>query len=161
MKKLILVLVAVLMLASVITACGCPKEEGGAPTITSAQGQKTTSTSIKTTKESSGGDAGWDIPIYPGADQVIKMKTDEDTSDGPRTLEHRMYTTGDSPSDVADFYQDKMPANGWEQEYWTEIMAGSGYMGQFKKGDKDTAVIGIADDSKGGTVINLDRSHYK
>ena len=159
-------MVALLVLAGILTACGggsAEEEEGGAPIVTSAQGQKTTSTSIKTTKTSSGGDAGWDIPIYPGADEVIKMKTDEETSDGPRTLEHRMYTTGDSPGDVADWYLEKMPANGWEQDYWTEIMAGSGYMGQFVKNDKrDAAVIGIAaSDAKGNTVINLDRSHYK
>jgi len=157
----------VLTLALALAACGGgddEEEENGGDEGESPAATKTveaegtpevveTEEPEKTEEPSSGGGGGGatlsDIPVYPGADKT----GDYSSSDAPLPLiggdvdveewedsEWAVYETGDSVDDVADFYKDKMPDNGWEEEGWfdTSILEGAAW-GNFTKDDGDSA----------------------
>jgi hypothetical protein len=153
MKRVMLMVLALLLILSCIniTACSCGEDNG-----------TTTSQTTSLTTGSSGGSESWDdVPIYPGAKQVFKMKGDDTSGGKPITLEKRIYETGANANDVAAFYETKMPANGWEQISWMEIQ--TGFIGQYEKNDgQDNVVIAIASNDKdGGTTISIDKGHFK
>lgn len=89
----------------------------------------------KTEEPSSGGGGGGatlsDIPVYPGADKTGDWSGDDaplpligggdvDLEDWEQS-EWATYETGDSWETVADFYKDKMPDSGWEEEGWSDF----------------------------------------
>ena len=162
MKKVILMALALLLILTCvgITACGGGKENEATPALTKTQGQSPTGTTAKPTQAS--GDAGnWgSIPIYPGSKKIIDLKSDDNEilDDKPAVMEHRTYDTNGNTNDVADFYKEKMPANGWDETMWSEIP--SGFMGQYQKTDEFVG-ISMAPDEKGGTVYNIDWKYVK
>jgi hypothetical protein len=166
MKKVILMMLALLVILTCvgITACGGGKEKETTPVLTKTQGQTPTGVAPKPTQAS--GDAGsWgSIPIYPGSKKIIGLKSDDNETldDKPAVMEHRTYDTGGKVDDVADFYKDKMPANGWNETMWTEL-GQAGYMGQYEKnGGQEIVVLGIAENTQtGGTVYNIDWKYVK
>jgi hypothetical protein len=141
---------AILTLALALAACGGGDDEeeenggdGGAPaaTKTAEAGETETPEVVETqepekTEEPSGGGGGGgaslsDLPVYPGADKV----GDWSSSDVPLPLigggdvdledweesEWASYESGDSWETVADWYRDKMPDDGWEEEGWSHF----------------------------------------
>jgi hypothetical protein len=165
MKKAILMALALLMILSFVsfTACGGGKENETTPALTKTQGQNPTGTTAKPTKTSGDAESFGNIPIYPGSEQIIKLTSDEETlNDKPAIMEHRTYSTNGKVNDVADFYRDKMPANGWNETMWSEL-GGAGFMGQYEKnGGDQIVVLGIAENTQnGGTVYNIDWKYVK
>ena len=131
----------VLMLALALAACGGggdnEKENGAGETETpaatktveadeTAEASKTPKATKTTEPSGDGGASVEDIPIYPGADKVgdwegdyslplLGEDLDVEDYQGNSWAE---YETDDSADDVIDFYRDKMPDNGWNEERW-------------------------------------------
>jgi hypothetical protein len=92
-----------------------------------AQATKTPKATKTTEPSGDGGGASFeDIPVYPGADKVgdwegdyslplLGEDLDVEDYEGNSWAE---YETDDSADDVIDFYRDKMPDNGWNEERW-------------------------------------------
>jgi hypothetical protein len=174
-------LIFVLVLALALGACGGGDEEedengdgGGTPAATKTVAADETEEPEKTVKpekteepSSGGGGASLEnIPVYPGADKVggdsgdYSLPSlagdigDEDYTD----VEWAVYETGDSVGDVGDFYKDKMPDNGWEDEGWYDLTIGvDAAWGSFTRDDGDSAawivVTRNEDDDKTEIVI--------
>jgi hypothetical protein len=154
----------VLVLALALAACG----GGGDEEEENGGGEKETPAATKTveagetaepaetpkpekTEEPSGGGGAslGDVPVYPGAEKV----GDYSGSDVPLPLlgegldveeygdtQWAVYETGDSVDDVASFYKDKMPDNGWEEESWFDTSIGDGVAwGSYTRNDGDVA----------------------
>ena len=141
----------ILTLALTLAACGGggdDEENGGdegekpAATKTVEADETETPEVVETktpeTAEPSGGGGGaslGDVPVYPGAEKVA----DYSGSDVPLPLlggdidveeyadaQWAVYETSDSADDVTNFYKDKMPDNGWEEESWFDTSLGDG-----------------------------------
>jgi hypothetical protein len=165
MKKLTLIFVIIAVLSLLMVgACG---GNGDNEEITTSQTSKpttkptTTEPEITTTESSNGGGGGdltWDdMPVYGGADQIQKGSWSIPADEGGYSkVEWRYYETGDSVSDVIDFYKDKMPDKGWEETMWMDMqeVAWAYYM---KNNEKDGAMIWIAAE-EGETVIAMMRA---
>ena len=124
-KALGIMMVVVLLTTVCLAACGGDNGGNGDTTTTTTTTAATTAvqtTESTTAQPSNGGGDGFtwnDMPIYPGADQVQEFSIsippeDEDYTD----VEWRYYECGASVEDVVDFYKDKMPDNGWEDQIW-------------------------------------------
>ena len=176
-------LIFVLVLALALAACGGGDDEGeeengdgaGTPAATKTVEADETEEPEKTVKPekteepSSGGGGGaslGDVPVYPGADKTGGFSGDYslpslagDIGDEEYTdVEWGLYETGDSVGDVADFYKDKMPDNGWEDEGWFDFTLGAeASWGSFTRDDGDSAAWIVAtrneDDDKTEIVI--------
>jgi len=144
-----------LVLALALVACGGggdEEEEEGTP----SGGQQATATAEKTSeataKPSSGGGGETslkDIPTYPGADKTGEFSGDYslpllgqelDVGEFGNT-EWAVYETSDSVDDVANFYKDKMPDKGWNEENWfdTSTEDGGVAIGSYTRNDGDSA----------------------
>lgn len=103
--------------------------------------------------EFTAGDFTWDdIPLYPGADEAEEFSmamAGGDEGDCGR-LEWRYYEVDGDVEDVASFYEDEMPDNGWEEVMNMDLgeMAWSYWQ---KEGEKIQAYVGVAED--GGDVM--------
>jgi hypothetical protein len=166
MKRIILATLALLLMISFVsfTACGAPDEEETTPALTKTQGQPA-GTTAQNTQQPSGGSESWgDIPIYPGSEKIFNITGDENEilNDKPAVMEHRTYNTNGKLNDVADFYKDKMPANGWNETMWAEL-GEAGYIGQYEKNGGDRIVVlGLAlNTQNNGTVYNIDYKYVK
>jgi hypothetical protein len=114
-------------------------DEGESPAATKTVEAEGTPEVVETeepekTEEPSGGGGGAtlsDIPVYPGADKTGDWSGDDaplpligggdvDLEDWEQS-EWATYETGDSWETVADFYKDKMPDSGWEEEGWSDF----------------------------------------
>ena len=114
----------------------------------------------KTEEASGGGGASLgDVPIYPGAEKVgdysssdvpLPLLTGDLDIEDYESAAWPAYETDDSADDVAAFYKDEMPDNGWEKENWFDISFGEGAAwGSFTRNDGDQAawvVISGTDD---------------
>jgi hypothetical protein len=127
----------------------------------------------KTEEPSSGGGGGGatlsDIPVYPGADKT----GDYSSSDAPLPLiggdvdvedwedsEWAVYETGDSVDDVAGFYKDKMPDNGWEEEGWSDFSFGEGVAwGSYTRDGGDSAAWVFVSGTDDQTEIVIGAAH--
>ena len=163
----------VVMLALALVACGGGDEEEeenggeqeGTPAATKTVEAEETGEVAETpkpekTEEPSGGGGGaslGDVPVYPGADKTGEYSGDSpipllgeglDTEDY-KDAQWAVYETGDSVDDVANFYKDKMPDNGWDEESWFDTSVGDGAAwGGYTRNDGDTAAwvfIGAGD----------------
>jgi hypothetical protein len=173
-KKFILAMGLALLFVLTVTSVMACGGGGGTPSITAqtqSQPQKTTGAVAATAQPQSGGNssasgAGWsDMPIYPGAKENMKVKSDEDETinDKPAVYESRMYMTQDNKDKVVAFYKEKMAANGWEETDWTDTEAGDkgSSIGQYEKNGGDSgAVLQISDTGK-GTLIKMDKKYAK
>jgi len=176
-------LIFVLVLALALAACGGGGDEeengggGGTPaatkTVAAEKTQKPAETGEpektpeKTSEPSGGGGASLgDVPVYPGADKTGGYSGDYslpslvgDLGDEEYTdVEWGLYETGDSVGDVADFYKDKMPDNGWKDEGWFDLTIGvEAAWGSFTRDDGDSAawlvITRNEDDDKTEIVI--------
>ena len=164
MKKVILLMLLLVIILScvIITSCTCGKVSDIIPALTKTQGQAQTQqttptkTTAQTTKPSGNAESFGDIPIYPGADQLYKMKGEEPMDGKSATVEHRLYGTSDSPDKVVAFYKKEMPANGWNETFWSESDLLN--MGTYEKnGQQSVAVIAITSNEEGGSNITLDK----
>ena len=157
----------VLTLALALAACGGGgddegEENGGEdkekPAATKTVEAEGTPEVVETqepekTEEPSGGGGGGaslsDVPVYPGSEKTGDFSSDDvplpliggdaDVEDWEDSA-WAVYETGDSVDDVAAFYKDKMPDNGWEEEGWfdTSFLEGAAW-GNFTKDDGDSA----------------------
>jgi hypothetical protein len=168
MKKISLILVVIAVFALVLVeACGGNNGEEEtttattSATTTTSTAPATTTTAAQTTQPSNGGGGGltWnDMPIYGGADQIQEFNmsfTPEEDEDYSK-MEWRYYETGDDVDDVVDFYKDKMPDNGWDEQMWAD-MGEIAYGMYFKNNEKDAAMVWIASE-EGNTAIALWRA---
>lgn len=122
-KSLTLVLLLALLLTSMtLAACGGDSDDETAPEATATQPEEMTSepteqpTPEDTQQEQpTSGDLSWDdIPIYSGAESE---STDECAAKWQECdmCEHRVYMTDASPEDVCSFYEEELPALGWDK----------------------------------------------
>ncbi len=179
----------ILMLALALAACGGGDDEGednggdedGSPAATkTVEAGDTETPEVAETEEpeeteepSSGGGGGdatlSDIPVYPGADKT----GDYSSSDAPLPLfggdldvedwedsEWAVYETGDSVDDVAAFYKDKMPDNGWDEEGWfdTSVLEGAAW-GSFTRDGGDSAAWVFVSGTDDKTEIVIGAAH--
>jgi hypothetical protein len=157
MKKLtLMVALALLVILSCasLTACTC------------SSGEQNGTTPAQTAKPTSVGSESWgDIPIYSGAKEVFKIKSDqnETLNDKPAVYEHRVYETSAKRDDVVAFYKDKMPANGWIEESWMEMGSRDqgGSIGQYDKNDGQAIAVVTCTDTDKGTMLTLDKKSIK
>jgi hypothetical protein len=127
----------------------------------------------KTEEPSSGGGGGSatlsDVPVYPGADKTGDWSGDEvplplfsgdvDVEDWEQSG-WATYETGDSVDDVSNFYKDKMPDNGWEEEGWFDISFGEGAAwGNFTRDDGDSAAWVFVSGTEDQTEIVIGAAH--
>jgi hypothetical protein len=157
-------LILVLALALALAACGGGDEEeeengggGETPAATKTveadetEEPEETQEPEETAKPSSGGGGAslGDVPIYPGADKLGSYSGDfsypalvgGDLGDEDYTnVEWGMYETDDSVDDVSDFYKDKMPDKGWDEEGWFDFTFETDVAwGGFTRDDGDSA----------------------
>jgi ABC-type phosphate/phosphonate transport system substrate-binding protein len=125
MKRIALILMVIAVLALVLVGA-CGGDNGEEKTTATTTAATSAATTTKTTQPSNGGGGGFtwnDVPIYGGADQIQEFsmsfmpEEDEDYS----KMEWRYYETGDDVDDVVDFYKDKMPDNGWDEQMWADM----------------------------------------
>ena len=175
----------VLTLALALAACGGGDDEeeenggdeGESPAATKTVEAEGTPEVVETeepekTEEPSGGGGGAtlsDIPVYPGADKT----GDYSSSDAPLPLiggdvdvedwedsEWAVYETGDSVDDVAGFYKDKMPDNGWDEEGWfdTSVLEGAAW-GSYTRDGGDSAAWVFVSGTDDQTEIVIGAAH--
>ena len=176
----------VLTLALALAACGGGDDEeeenggdeGESPAATkTVEAEDTETPEVVETKtpeanEPSGGGGGAtlsDIPVYPGADKT----GDYSSSDAPLPLfggdldveewedsEWAVYETGDSVDDVAAFYKDKMPDNGWDEEGWfdTSVLEGAAW-GSYTRDGGDSAAWVFVSGTDDQTEIVIGAAH--
>jgi hypothetical protein len=133
----------VLMMALALAACGgggdnekespTAQREGSPAATKAAEASATAEKTVKATKtpataqpSGNGGEGLENIPAYPGADKTGDYSGDYSLpalGEGLNTEDYSdtswvVYETSDSVDDVAAFYKDKMPANGWNEEKW-------------------------------------------
>jgi hypothetical protein len=156
----------VLTLALALAACGGGgddegEENGGGEgektpaatkTVEAEETPEVVETKTPEANEPSGGGDGatlGDVPVYPGAEKTGDFSGSDvplpllgeglDTEEY-KTSEWAVYETGDSVDDVAAFYKDKMPDNGWKEENWFDTSMGDGVAwGGYTKNDGDNA----------------------
>jgi len=154
MKRLLFLVFALVLVTACGAVVGCGGGGGGvADEIQNQQGQPQVEEqqSTSTSDESSGGPG--DIPVYPGADRIAKVDTEDDSLSVTRTIEQLIYYTDDSAEEVAVFYRDKMKDNGWDETAWAEMQ--EGYIGSYEKGQYTTATVSITPDVNGKTAITI------
>ena len=160
MKRISLILVVIAELALVLVgACGGDNGEEETTAATTAATSAATTTA-QTTQPSNGGGGGltWnDMPVYGGADQIEEFTMTFSPDEGDYSeFEWRYYETGADVGDVIDFYKDKMPDNGWDEQMWME--AGDiAYGMYFKNNEKDAAMVWISTEG-GDTLVGLWRA---
>ncbi len=163
MKKLSLVFVVITILALVtVGACGGGNGEKETTAATTAATSAAT-TAAQTTEPSNGGGGGggdftWDdMPVYGGADHIqeFNMSFAPDESEYSK-FEWRYYESNASVDDIVDFYKDKMPENGWDEQMWMD-MGEIAYGMYMKNNEKDAAMVWISRDS-GETMLALWRA---
>ena len=179
----------ILTLALALAACGGGDdedgednggEEDGSPAATkTAEADDTETPEVvetqepEKTEEPSGGGGGSatlsDVPVYPGADKTGDWSGDDvplplfsgdvDVEDWEQSG-WATYETGDSVDDVANFYKDKMPDNGWEEEGWFDISFGEGAAwGNFTRDDGDSAAWVFVSGTEDQTEIVIGAAH--
>jgi hypothetical protein len=168
MKKVILRVLALLLILTCvsISACGGGGEKGTTSAQTQVQQQNLTGTASTTIKPVSGGSESFGgVPIYPGAKETFKIKSDqnETLNDKPAIYENRMYTTSAKRADVVAFYKDKMPANGWIEESWMEMGSGDkgGSIGQYDKKDGQAYAVVTCSDTDKEALLKIDLKYLK
>ena len=168
MKKVILIMLLLVIILSCvgITACTCGKESEIISALKDAQEQAQNQqqtpakTTAQSTKPSGDAESFGDIPIYPGAKQLYKIKGEEPMDGQAATVEHRLYGTSDSTDKVVAFYKKEMPANGWTETFWSESDLLN--MGTFEKnGQQSVAVIAISSNEEGGSNLTIDKKTVK
>ena len=123
----------------------------------------------KETKEDDGGDSGGsldNVPIYPGADEVMTGEWSGDEAlipaigdgENPADFEkvkYGIYETDDSPDDVFEWYKDKM--SGWKEEwvFATSGEEGAGGIGVWSKDDGKTAAWIMVGEDSGKTSLTV------
>jgi len=160
MKRISLIFVVITVLALVLVgACGGNNGEEETTTATTSATTAAT-TAAQTTQPSNGGGGGltWnDMPIYGGADQIEEFSMSFSPDEGDYSeWEWRYYETGADIDDVIDFYKDKMPDNGWDEQMWAD-MGEVAYGMYFKNNEKDAAMVWIATEG-GDTLVGLWRA---
>ncbi len=161
MKKISLIFVVFSILALVLVgACGGDNGEEETTTSATTTSSQPTTSEPQTSEPSNGGGGGltWnDMPIYGGVDQIEEFSMSFSPDEGDYSeFEWRYYETGADIDDVIDFYKDKMPDNGWDEQMWMD--AGEVAYGMyFKNNEKDAAMVWIAAEG-GDTLIGLWRA---
>jgi hypothetical protein len=128
---------------------------------------KETPAAEATTKPGGGGGGSLeDVPIYPGVKSVSSgewsgseamipaIGGNENPADFS-TIKYGMYETDDSPSDVFDWYKDKM--SGWKEE-WVFSSGGddgAGSVGIWSKDDGKTAAWIVVSEDSGTTSLTI------
>jgi len=160
MKRLTFLVLALVLVLTGTMVIGCGG--GGSDILDEVQNQgqspddddeETPSSVSPSSSDDDDSEGPPDIPIYPGADQIAKVDTEDNSLSKPRTIQQRIYRTGDGAEEVADFYRDKMKDNGWEELSWTEMQ--DGYIGMYEKGTFTSATITITPYAEGGSAITI------
>jgi len=158
LKKLSSLLLALILVVSVISlsACGGGEESNEIQTPSTSEPAKAPEKETATTPSTES--LSWnDMPIYSGAKQVQKGSWSIPPSEGDYSkVEWRYYESGDDLDTIAAFYKSQMPAKGWEEMGWMEVLEMS--WGLYNKNDEnDTAMVWMAlDEGKG--IIALMRA---
>ena len=162
-KALGIMMVVVLLTTVCLAACGGDNGGNGDTTTTTTTTAATTAvqtTESTTAQPSNGGGDGltWnDMPIYPGADQIQEFSMSFSPEDEAYSeFEWRYYECGADVEDVVDFYKDKMPDNGWDEQMWAD-MGEIAYGMYMKNNEKDAAMVWISSEG-GDTMIALWRA---
>ena len=151
MKNSLSFVVALLVIAGILTACGGGNNEGAIGTTPATPSARNGSTQEPT----SGGGSWADTPIYPGATQTESGRISPPPGSGISIIEARYYETSDTPEKVENFYKAQLPTNGWQSQGWMEIGMINGV---YVKNDTESLQISILPPSPGGkTVITVTR----
>ena len=178
----------ILTLALALAACGGGDDEGeenggeedGSPAATkTVEAEDTETPEVVETKtpeadepsSGGGGDATLsDIPVYPGADKTGDFSSDDiplpligggdvDLEDWELS-EWATYETDDSWETVADFYRDKMPDSGWEEEGWSDFSFEGGVAwGSYTRDGGDSAAWVFVSGTEDQTEIVIGAAH--
>ena len=179
----------ILTLALALAACGGGDDEGeenggeedGSPAATkTAEADDTETPEVvetqepEKTEEPSGGGGGSatldDVPVYPGADKTGDFSSDDiplpligggdvDLEDWELS-EWATYETDDSWETVADFYRDKMPDSGWEEEGWSDFSFEGGVAwGSYTRDGGDSAAWVFVSGTEDQTEIVIGAAH--
>jgi hypothetical protein len=118
-------------------------------------------------KEASSADGFWaDIPVYGGASEREKIEISvpgaQQVGEGEfERLEWRYYETQDEVKDVAAFYKEEMPKEGWQKLMWMDFPEEVS-MGQYRKQQGEiVSMIQVAEDQEGTTLITIWRGEGK
>jgi hypothetical protein len=161
MKRLVsmvLVLLVILSFAG-INACSGGEKNTTAPAQSAAQPGKPAGTAAPPASPPSGDNSSWGIPVYPGSRQIMKLSSDENEivgDDIPAVAESRTYTSPDKRADVVAFYEEKMPAGGWQEILNSDVGegdTGSSIRQYDKNGRRELASIQVSATKKGETMI--------
>ena len=178
----------ILTLALALAACGGGDDEGeenggeedGSPAATkTVEAEDTETPEVVETKtpeadepsSGGGGDATrGDIPVSPGADKTGDFSSDDiplpligggdvDLEDWELS-EWATYETDDSWETVADFYRDKMPDSGWEEEGWSDFSFEGGVAwGSYTRDGGDSAAWVFVSGTEDQTEIVIGAAH--
>ena len=174
----------VLTLALALAACGGGGDdeeeenggdEGESPAATKTVEAEETPEVVETKtpeaeKPSGGGATLGDVPVYPGADKTADWSSDDvplpligggdvDLEDWDQS-EWATYETGDSWETVADFYRDKMPDSGWEEEGWSDFSFEGGVAwGSYTRDGGDSAAWVFVSGTDDQTEIVIGAAH--
>ncbi len=156
MKKILLSVIVLLVLAGGATACGSVGNVGAAGGPTTANGTNpTTSATSGSSQVPPAGGASWgDVPIYPGATQAQGGgEVAPLPGSGISKVEARYYETRDPADKVESYYKSQLPADGWQSQGWVEVgMIGGVYV----KSDTESLQVSILPAGPDGkTVITL------
>ncbi len=156
MKSIVSFLVAMLLVAGIVTACGGGNnqetpaaqqtgntEETTTPTQTSSS-QPTTASADSSGPKDRG--AYWsDVPIYPEVNETLYVAGQKPSVATYTKMEQRVFQTQDSVDKVATFYKTKLADNGWEGQYGS--LPGMGII-YTKDGGKGYLLISIVLDEQ-------------
>jgi hypothetical protein len=140
------------------TATTAPASAAGVtPAPASTAAADTATTAVKTDVKASSGAGGFiDMPVYPGASENKDQEMSMSANGGSFTV--KVYTTGDDPKKVAEWYKSHLPA-AWKGGV---VTAGDKTVGTFGNdvGDGDQSVL-VANQDDHTTRIQLTTKHGK
>ena len=159
--KLIVLVLATLLAAGILTACGGdnnPQTTGdteGTTTITQTNSSQPT-TAPAGSNGPTGGGAYWnDVPVYPGAKEIRFIQGEKPSAPTYTKMEQRVFQTQDSVDKVVAFYKTELAANGWEGQKGSGVDIMSIYT---KDGGKGYLLISIVPgEQKNATQLVLNK----
>ncbi len=125
MKLRVTLVLAMLLVAGILTACGggnnqqtpAAQQTGnteGTTTPTQASSSQPTTTSVGSNGPKDRGAYWSDVPIYPEVNETIYVAGQKPSVATYTKMEQRVFQTQDSVDKVAAFYKTQLAANGWE-----------------------------------------------
>ena len=150
MKRVLILIAAIVLMAALLTVTGC----GDSETATDTSDSGVTETEVEETTaeiQEAVVDSADEIPIYPGAEHD-RGELEEEGEPGVTSTSHIMYKSSDSYEEVVDWYVDELgeptveDTGDYPKACWENLT------GHVKGDDKPDVQLTVHDDEDGALI---------